>query len=295
VPRRVRNGLWFRVAAIPRIVVPSQRSRRISAKAACSNRFGPALFAVYSIGTAQLPLVYMLQESATSVLIPRVSLLQRSGEHREIVMQMIRAIRKLAAAYLPIYFLLLVAGREFIRFLFTDRYADAWPVFAVNLTLLPISVILFDPLYRAYAEQRYFLIRLRIVLCLAIIPLLWFGTARFGPVGAIAAVVAVLLTERVITIIRFSGILGLSWSDAALAMDVGKLAVAAGAAGLATALVRARILGHKPIFILIVCGVIFGAVYLAGVLVLRIPSPDEKRFALARLMAILPSSLRPLL
>src|SRR5271165_5868769 len=45
-----------------------------------SNRFGPALFAVYSIGTAQLPLVYMLQEAATSVLIPRISLLQRRNE-----------------------------------------------------------------------------------------------------------------------------------------------------------------------------------------------------------------------
>ena len=258
-----------------------------------SNRFSPALFAVYSIGTAQLPLVYMLQEAATSVLIPRISLLQARGEHREVLMQMLRAIRKLAAAYLPIYFLMLVVGREFIAFLFTDRYASAWPVFVVNLTLLPVSMILFDPLYRAYANQRYFLIRMRIVLCAALIPLLWFATARFELVGAIATVVIILLTERVVTILRFRPIFKLTWSDLPLLADIGKLAIAAGLAALGTALVRARLLGHKPIFVLLVCGVIFGAIYLAGVLLLRIPSEDEKRFALARLMPMVPASLRP--
>ena len=206
---------------------------------------------------------------------------------------MFRAVRKLAAAYLPIYFLLLVVGREFLRFLFTDRYANAWPVFAINLTLLPLSIILFDPLYRAHAEQRYFLIRLRIVLFAMLVPMLWFGTARFGLVGAISAVVIVSLAERVAAIIRFSRILGVSWSDVALGIDIGKLAVAAGVAALGTAFVRTHILDHRPIFILILCGLVFGVIYLAGVLLLGIPSSDEKRLALTRLLPMVPSSLRP--
>lgn len=272
-----------------------------------SHRFGPALFAVYTIGTTQLPLVYMLQEAATSVLIPRISLLQRSGEKAEIILQMLRAIRKLAAVYLPVYFLLLVAGHEFIRFLFTDRYLNAWPVFVVNLTMLPISVILFDPLYRAYADQRYFLIRVRAVLFAVVIVLLWLGTTYFGLVGAIASVVIVSLAERVITIIRFSRILEASWSDLALAADVGKIALAAAAAALATALVRIQVLASLPapigagryaqllylFSILAVCGSVFAAVYVAGVLLLKIPSPDEKRMALNRLRLFVPPAMRP--
>ena len=258
-----------------------------------SNRFGPALFAVYSIGTAQLPLVYMLQEAATSVLIPRISLLQRSGERGEIILQMLRAIRKLAAAYLPIYFLLLVVGHEFIRFLFTNRYADAWPVFIVNLTLLPISIILFDPLYRAYADQRYFLIRMRMALFAMIVLLLWFGTTYFGLVGAIASVVIVSLTERVITIIRFSRILGASWSDLAAVIDIAKLALVSGIAACVTVFVRLQILSYKPFFILAICGTVFGIVYVAGVLLWGIPTADEKRMVLSRVMPLVPSSLRP--
>jgi hypothetical protein len=184
-------------------------------------------------------------------------------------------------------------GREFIRFLFTDRYLSAWPVFVVNLTLLPISIILFDPLYRAYADQRYFLIRVRMVLFVVVILLLWLGTTYFGLVGAIGSVVIVALSERVITIVRFSRILGASWSDLALAVDIGKTALAAGTAALVTAFVRTHILGYKPFFILLICGSVFAAVYVAGVLLLGIPSPDERRIARNRLMVFVPPSLRP--
>lgn len=243
-----------------------------------SYRFGPALYAIYAIGTVQLPLVNMLQEVSASVLIPRISLLQRNHENREIVLQMARAMRKLAAAYLPIYALLLVVGREFIRFLFTDRYLNSWPVFAVNLTLLPIGIILADPLCRAYAEQRYYLIRVRAVLLFAVALLLWFGTTYFGLVGAISAVVAVVLAERVVIIIRFGHILGVRRNDIVLVKDVGKFALAAAGAALVTAVVRAQILAAKPLMILAVCGTTFGAMYVLGVLLLGVPYDREWRF-----------------
>jgi O-antigen/teichoic acid export membrane protein len=257
-----------------------------------SNRFGPAMFAVYAVGTAQLPLVNMLQEAASSVLIPRISVLQQSGDNHEIILQTARAMRKLAALYLPIYAVLVVLGREFIRFLFTDRYVDSWPVFAVNLTLLPLSIILYDPLCRALAEQRYFLIGLRIALVLALIPLLWFCTSHFGPVGAISAVVVANFADRAIVSVRFGYVLGVTRRDIGLIKDIAKLAFAAAAAALVTAIVRTQILSAKPLIILAVCGSLFTVAYVVIVLLLRIPSVEEKRVVLERLMPILPAFLR---
>ena len=75
-----------------------------------SNRFGPALFAVYSLGTLQLPLMGLIWEATNSVLITRVSILQKQNEPREIVLLLARAARKLAAVYFPVYVFLLVAG-----------------------------------------------------------------------------------------------------------------------------------------------------------------------------------------
>ena len=243
-----------------------------------SYRFGPALYAVYAIGTVQLPLVNMLQEVTNSVLLPRISLLQQSHESREIVLQMARAMRKLAVAYVPIFALLLVVGREFIRFLFTDRYLDSWPIFAVNLTLLLISTILTDPLCRAYLEQRYYLIGLRAVLLIAMVPLLWFGASRFGLVGVISTVVAVVLLERVIVISRFVRILGVTWNDIVLMKDFGKIALASAAAALVTAVVRGQILTLKPFFILAGCGTTFAAIYVLCVFLLGVPLEEEWRF-----------------
>ncbi len=258
-----------------------------------SHRFGPALFAIYAIGTVQLPLVTMLQEAANSVLIPRISLLQRSDENREIILLTARAMRKLAAVYLPIYAVLLVVGREFIRFLFTDRYLSSWPIFAVNLTLLPISIIILDPLFRAYAEQRYFLIRVRAILLFAVMLLLWFGISHFGLVGAISAVVVVNLAERVITAIRFGRVLGVTRRDIVLVKDLGKLAIIAAAAALISAFVRAQILAARPLIILVVCGAVFAVIYGSAVLLLGIPSAAEKKIVLDRLMPMLPAAWRP--
>ncbi|HVF90702.1 MAG TPA: lipopolysaccharide biosynthesis protein, partial [Blastocatellia bacterium] len=127
-----------------------------------ANRFDAATYAVYAIGCFQLPLVSIMSESICSVMIPRVSFLQKEDRRREILELTARVMRKLAAMYFPLYVFLLVVGREFIIFLFTETYISSWPIFAINLTLLPVSILVLDPVLRAYAEQRYFLLRLRL-------------------------------------------------------------------------------------------------------------------------------------
>src|SRR5271154_6783154 len=62
-----------------------------------SNHYGPALFAVSSLGTLQLPFMGLIQEATNSVLITRVSILQKQNEPYEIVLLVVRAASKLAA------------------------------------------------------------------------------------------------------------------------------------------------------------------------------------------------------
>ena len=91
----------------------------------------------------------------------------------------------------------MVAGREFLQVLFTARFANSWPIFAVNLTLLPLGIVLLDPLYRAFERERYFLLRLRLALAAALIAALWLFTERAGLLGVIGMVVASAAVERV--------------------------------------------------------------------------------------------------
>jgi hypothetical protein len=102
----------------------------------------------------------------------------------------------------------MVVGPEFIRFLFTNRYAASWPIFAVNLTMLPASILLLDPIFRAHSEERFFLLRLRIGIILAQALVLFLWTLPLGLVGVISVVVATNITERVVTSVHFGRLLG---------------------------------------------------------------------------------------
>ena len=252
-----------------------------------SNRLGAVAYAIYGVGTAQIPLLTMLQEATNAVVIPRVSALQQQNDTHEIIQLMARAMRKLAAVYFPVYALLIVVAHEFIAFLFTRRYLASVPVFLINLTLLLLGVLLQDPLFRAYVEQRFFLIRLRVVLCVLLTAGLWFGTTRYGLVGAISAVVLVGVTERIVMAVRFGRILGVSRKDIVLLKDVGKLAIAAAAAGLVAEGVRLLLLGNKPLIILVACGMVFSLVYLGAVLLVGIPTPEEKGIVQRKISALL--------
>jgi O-antigen/teichoic acid export membrane protein len=253
-----------------------------------SNRFSAATFAVYSIGVAQLPLVGILRESVSSVILPRISYLQEQGQAREIVVLLANAIRKLAAVYLPLYVFLMVTGREFLTAMFTSAYADSWPIFAINLTLLPLSLLEVDAVVRAYEGHRFFLVRLQIVLSVLMVFSLWYGITRFGLIGAVTVVVGINFLLRAALAARFSRVLGVRWTDVLLLKDVGKVAVAAAIAGFLCLFVRSLLLvgNPKPLIVLAVCFAVFAPVYLLAVLLFGVPTSDERvkaRRAIGRL------------
>lgn len=248
-----------------------------------SHRFSSADFAIYSVGCLEIPLITLLRDSVNSVMIPRVSFLQREGETREIIRLTARVMRKLAAFFFPVYALFMVVGREFIEFLFTPAYLGAWPILAVNLTLLPLSIVMLDPLARAYAEHRYYLLKLRALMFFVLVGGLWFGVARYGLLGAVGTIVAISVLERLALLQKFARVLKVSRRDVSEFADVAKLGAASLAAACAALVVRALMSGFRPFYVLAACGVAFAAVYLATVLLLRVVNEEEFEMVRARL------------
>ncbi|HYP26974.1 MAG TPA: oligosaccharide flippase family protein [Blastocatellia bacterium] len=241
-----------------------------------ANRFDAATYAVYAIGCFQLPLIGILSESICSVMIPRVSLLQKQDRRREIIELTARIMRKLAAIYFPLYAFLLVTGREFIVLLFTENYLASWPIFAVNLTLLPLSILVLDPILRAYAEQRYFLLRLRVGLIALLVVALWLASTYLSLVGIISVVVFASVVERVATAVRMGRIVGVTRHDYVLLKDVGKTAMASAAAGLLALAARMYMSNARPLALLISCGAVFCAVYVTLFLLSGILTREER-------------------
>ena len=242
-----------------------------------SREFGAAVFAVYAIGCFNIPLVTILAESAGSVMIPRISELQSQGRLREIAEATARMMRKLAVAYFGIFAYLLVFGREFIELLFTERYLGAWPVFAVNLLLIPLALLTSgcDPVLRAFAEHRFFFLKVRVALVAALVAALWLWTARAGLVGTIAVVVAAAAVERVMTAAKVWRILGLRAGDAALFGPIGRIGAAAAAAALVAVAARAGLGDVPPVAVLAAGALVFGAAYALALVVAGVPTRAE--------------------
>lgn len=241
-----------------------------------SYRFGESAFAVYAIGCFSLPLVGIIGESVGPVLIPSVSRLQQEGKIREIVLVTASAMRKLSVIYFPLYAFLMVVGRELIAFLFTEQYLASWPIFAINLTVLPTLILVADPIIRAHAEHRFFLLKLRAVTIVVLFAGLWFGTKYFALVGAISVMVCVSIADRLVEAIKAWRIINVTWRDIVLIKDVGKVAVAALAAGSLTSVVRMFVMGQRPFVMLAVCGIAFSCFYISFIWLLRIPSLEER-------------------
>jgi O-antigen/teichoic acid export membrane protein len=223
--------------------------------------------------------VEILSDAVGAVMIPRVSELEKQRRRREILELTARMIRKLAAVYFPLYALLLVTGREFITLLFTRQYLASWPIFAINLTLVPLAILAtsYDPINRAYPEYRFFLVRARLALLAVLFVALWFGTRRFGLVGAISVAIGINLCERLIVAFRAGRALGVTRRDACMLADTGKLALAALIAGAAAAIMRPLFQAGGPFLVLVACALILGVVYVCVALLLGVMTPEEQR------------------
>jgi hypothetical protein len=201
-------------------------------------------------------------------------------------------MRKLAAIYFPLYALLMVVGREFISFLFTTQYLASWPIFAINLTTLPFLIVLADPIIRSHAEHRFFLLKVRLLTIVVLFVGLWFGTKYFGLLGAITVMVSVNLVDRLIEGAKACSIVNVRWRDVRLLKDVGKLAVAALAAGSLTAIVRMFVLGQRPFVVLVICGLVFSFLYAIFVMALSIPTIEEREKIRGAFASVLQSAAR---
>jgi O-antigen/teichoic acid export membrane protein len=253
-----------------------------------SNRLGPAVFAIYSVGCLQLPLWGVLLESVGSVMIPAVSGLQSRNDRRQIVVLTAAMMRKLAMICFPVFFFLLVTGRDLIVVLFTERYLESWPVFAIGLALLPLSLVstAYDPVFRAYPEHLAFLMKARLALLAPFLAGLWLATARFGVIGAISAVVAVNCFERMIAAAKVARILEMSWRDLPLFRDLGRIALAAAIAAALAVLVHGVAGPVRPIVSAAVCGLALAPGYALALYALGVITPQE-RLAVRRWLLLL--------
>jgi len=241
-----------------------------------ANAFTTTQYAIYAVGTAQLPLVGILWDSVNSVLLARVSKLQHDDQPEQILDLMLRSWRKLAAVFLPMFAGLMVLGPDFIRILYTDQYLASWPIFAVNLTLLFTNIFITDSVIRAYASYRVWYLKFRGVLVVAQVILSLACIRLFGITGALIGTILAFGIERFVSVRLVFQILNMRRSEAGRLNYLFWFSLASAIAAAAAAAVRFMMAAQGPAMRLAVCGLVFGIVYTVAVLTLNLLESDER-------------------
>jgi O-antigen/teichoic acid export membrane protein len=275
------------------------------------NRFLPEEVAVYRTGCFELPLLNIIYESISSVMIPRMSELQAKGKLNEMRDLTIRAMEKLALFYFPTFVFCLITSYTLITTLFTSKFADSVPIFMVNVLLLPFYILVSDPIVRSFASVGNFILKLRIVLVFLLILTLFYGIQHFSLQGMIAIVFVSSVIDRLISFIKVSKTVGAKLSDIYLLKRIGTTAMVAILIALPTYFVYSEMRLITPqigeylvklvydlprvglvetisgFITLAVTASFFAPLYFCGVLYFKVLTDDEKAFLVAKVSKII--------
>jgi O-antigen/teichoic acid export membrane protein len=257
-----------------------------------ANKFSPADYAIYAVGTAPVPFVGILANAVNSVLLPRISKLQHDGNREEILELMLRSWRKVAVLIFPMCCALLALGYEFILVLYTARYEASWPIFALNLSLLAIGVLVTDAVIRGHTELRSWMLITRGVGFVVQIAVSLLAIPIFGMAGALIGIIVASVVDRLIMVHALFRLLGFSRRHFQNLKGMAGLAVAAGVAAAAAVGAKWMVSNYVPIVRLGCGALVFGIVYLALIFILRLLEPEEKELVnryLRRFAALRPT------
>lgn len=241
-----------------------------------SYHFSPAMFAIYAVGCFQVPLLGMLEGAFASVLVPEMSRLEAKKDYHEIAEVWVNSSRKLALVFFPAFAYLFVMRNDVITLLFTRKYQAAASIFAIFSFNILLSITMTGPIIRAFAELKFFRLKLSLVLFPAVWGALYLGISLAGLVGAVAAVVIIYAFDRLACALMIWRTLGLVAADLRRFAPVLKTGMVAAVAGLTVYLVRQPLAGLQPISRLAVCAMAFGLVYVLAALIAGAITNEEK-------------------
>jgi O-antigen/teichoic acid export membrane protein len=257
-----------------------------------SRYFPPAGFAVYSAGLFQLPLLGLLTTSFSSALIPEVSKLAAAGDQRAIIPIWLNAARKLALVVVPICALMFVLRYEIITLLFTSAYSEAAPLFGIYLFSALLPMTLTGSPIRAHEEFKFFRFKLHLALLPVTFGALYAGIHAAGLIGAVSALVGLQTLEAAIVVTAVGRRLGFVANDLRHLTPALKTALAAGAAALAAYAVKLPLAQAHTLVKLVICGAVFGAVYIFAAYALGAVTDAEKMEFRATMSRFLPLGSR---
>lgn len=117
-------------------------------------KYDAAQFALYAVGTLQVPMINHLMHSIGETIVLDGSKNYAAGNLQEMRRVWRRATYVLALVLMPLFFVLEVFARDVIEVFFGVAYSASTDVFRVFLITLPLSILLGSTLLRATGDLK---------------------------------------------------------------------------------------------------------------------------------------------
>lgn len=253
--------------------------------------YSAAVFAVYSVGMFQLPIVELIYTPMSQLLIVRMAALRQRATREEIISLWFDITRKLAMVFFPIFVFLQLMARELIVLLFTPTYLASVPLFRVALLSLLTAIILTEGVLRAYAETQFILkttfMKLVLTLILIFPFLAWFGLS-----GGVVTLIVVLATAKTLMLWKVSRLIPLPLAALLPWRDLFSIAFFSLLCGIPVLFVKSFEIA-SPLLLLGMSAAVFALFYLIFLFTSHLITFDEKR-EIARMVrrvgALLPAT-----
>lgn len=241
-----------------------------------ANQFTTAQYAIYAIGTAQVPLIGIVRDSINSVMQARMSKLQHENATSTMLHLVLRAWRVLAMAFIPVFAGLMLLTEDFIVGLYRSRYIESVPIMRVYLVLLLTSIFITDSVIRAYADYRFWFVKNRILLLIVQIVLSIILVPLMGMIGALMAMMIANILDRILNVRVVLKLLGFGREHLYIFRDFGVLFVLSGIAAAIT-FVTVSLMPGAHALVRLGAGIsIFAISYIIAVLATGFLNSEEK-------------------
>ncbi len=253
--RQISYSLPFGLAFL--LVVPQQQFHHYAVGAAVT----AAAFAVYSVGTFQLPVVDILYTPVSELLQIGLAEADGAGRPPRAGLELFHeAVQQLAFALIPAAALLLLAAPAIVQLLFSPVYLPAVPIFRVTAASMVLGTLPLDGVMRARAQNR-FMLALSAAKLAATVPLVLSGLFALGPIGALLGWIVAEASSRGAMLVRTASLFE---TPGARVLPVRALArqLAATSFAAAPAWIALNVMSGPLFLRLGACGLAFAAAYL---------------------------------
>lgn len=157
----------------------------------------PHLFALYSVGCMQIPVVSLLYSPVSETMQVRLGALERSGETHRFGEVFAEASSRLARIFLPTCALLGAVASPGLQILYGPTYTESTSIFRIAVLSVAVASLPVDGVLRSRGRTRL-LFAANVVKLALTWPAVAIGFALAGMEGAIAGHVAIEATNKLV-------------------------------------------------------------------------------------------------